>query len=52
MAAARQYATRGDGPILVRRESQVGHGARAVSRTVGLIADELGFLATHLGLAA
>jgi prolyl oligopeptidase len=51
MAAALQYATRGDGPILVRRESQVGHGARAVSRTVELIADELGFLAARLGLA-
>jgi prolyl oligopeptidase len=50
MAAALQYATRGAGPILLRREGQVGHGARAVSRTVGLVADELSFLAAHLGL--
>jgi prolyl oligopeptidase len=28
----------------------VGHGARAVSRTVGLAADQLGFLAAHTGL--
>ena len=50
MAAALQYATRGAGPILLRREGQVGHGARAVSRMVGLAADELSFLAAHLGL--
>ena len=38
MCAALQYATTGDletHPILLRRETDVGHGARSVSRTVG-----------------
>ncbi len=51
MAAALQYASRGTGPILLRREAEVGHGARAVSRSVGLLADQLAFLAAELGLA-
>lgn len=53
LAAALQAATSAparDRPILVRAEGQVGHGARAVSRSVTLGADELGFLAHHLGL--
>jgi prolyl oligopeptidase len=53
MCAALQHATsarRPDRPILLRRESQVGHGARAVSRSVGLSADTLAFLAFHTGL--
>ena len=53
MCAALQHATSArlpDRPILLRRESQVGHGARAVSRSVGLSADTLAFLAFHTGL--
>ncbi len=53
MCAALQYATaapRAERPVLLRRESQVGHGARAVSRTVGLSADTLAFLARYTGL--
>jgi prolyl oligopeptidase len=53
MCAALQHATAArlpDRPILLRRESQVGHGARAVSRSVGLSADTLAFLAFHTGL--
>jgi prolyl oligopeptidase len=45
-----QAATSGDRPIVLRRESDVGHGARAVSRTVDLSADTLAFLAAHTGL--
>ena len=37
-------------PILIRAEGQVGHGARAVSKSVELGADQLGFLAEMLGL--
>jgi prolyl oligopeptidase len=50
MCAALQHATRSDAPILIRRETDVGHGARSVSRTVGLAADQLAFLAAHTGL--
>ena len=52
-AAALQAATAADPdarPVLVRTEGQVGHGARSVSRSVALGADELGFLAHQLGL--
>jgi len=45
MAAALQHATAGDAPILVRREANVGHGNRAVSRSVELSADTLAFAA-------
>lgn len=51
MCAALQWATRGDGPILLREEEGVGHGARAASRSVALAADMLAFLAAHTGLA-
>ena len=54
MCAALQYATSArwpDRPILLRREAEVGHGARAVSRTVALSADTLAFLAFHTGLS-
>jgi prolyl oligopeptidase len=37
--------------VLLRSERDVGHGARSVSRTVGLSADVLGFLAAHTGLS-
>ena len=51
MCAAVQAATAADPatrPILLRAEGDVGHGARAVSRTVELAADQLGFLSAHL----
>jgi prolyl oligopeptidase len=54
MCAALQHATSArwpDHPVLLRRESDVGHGARAVSRSVALSADMLAFLALHTGLS-
>ncbi|MGP7996904.1 MAG: prolyl oligopeptidase family serine peptidase [Streptosporangiaceae bacterium] len=54
MCAALQYATPArwpDRPVLLRREAEVGHGARAVSRSVALSADTLAFLAVHTGLS-
>ena len=50
LAAALQHATTSEAPVVLRRETSVGHGARAVSRTVGLAADQLAFLAAHTGL--
>lgn len=50
MAAAMQAATSGTRPILFRRERDVGHGARATSRTVALTADALAFAARWTGL--
>ncbi len=53
MCAALQHATTArwpDRPILLRRESDVGHGARAVSRSASLAADTLAFLGFHTGL--
>ncbi len=53
LAAALQEASSADPaerPVVVRTEGQVGHGARSVSRSVALDADELGFLAAQLGL--
>jgi prolyl oligopeptidase len=52
LAAALQAATAGEAPVVLRRETAVGHGARAVSRTVGLAADQLAFLAAATGLTA
>ncbi|WP_063627920.1 prolyl oligopeptidase family serine peptidase [Actinospica robiniae] len=54
LAAALQHATAAepaDRPILVRREVNVGHSQRAVSRSIPLWADQLGFFAHQLGLA-
>jgi prolyl oligopeptidase len=54
MCAALQHATSARWPrrpILLRRESDVGHAARAVSRSVALSADVLAFLARHTGLS-
>jgi prolyl oligopeptidase len=51
LAAALQHATTSEAPVVLRRETSVGHGARAVSRTVGLAADQLAFLAAHTGLS-
>jgi prolyl oligopeptidase len=50
LAAALQYATAADRPILFRAERNVGHSARSVSRTIGLQVDVLTFLADQLGL--
>jgi prolyl oligopeptidase len=36
-------------PVLLRRESSAGHGARAVSRSVTVAADTLAFAAFHTG---
>jgi prolyl oligopeptidase len=54
MCAALQHATSAplaDRPVLLRREADVGHSSRSVSRSVALSADVLGFLAHHTGLA-
>ena len=51
--AALQHATAGDPdtrPVLIRRETDVGHAGRSVSRTVALSVDQLAFLAAHTGL--
>jgi prolyl oligopeptidase len=53
MCAALQHATGADAavrPVLLRREGNVGHGARAVSRTIGLSAETLAFAAAQTGL--
>jgi prolyl oligopeptidase len=51
LCAAMQHATSGDAPILIRREPNIGHAGRAVSRTVELDADRLAFFAAMLGSA-
>ncbi len=54
LAAALQAATSGDPherPVLVRRETGVGHGGRALSRTIALTVEQLQFVADHTGLA-
>jgi prolyl oligopeptidase len=53
MCAALQWATTSDPrrrPVLLRAEPKVGHGARAVSRSIDLAADQLAWLAGQLGL--
>ncbi len=50
MCAALQHATASDRPVLLRREKDVGHGARSLSRSVDLSADTLAFTACHTGL--
>jgi len=53
MCAALQHATAGDPatrPVLLRRETDVGHGARSVTRAIALGVDQLSFLAAHTGL--
>jgi prolyl oligopeptidase len=50
MCAALQHATSGSRPVLLRREGDVGHGARALSRTVALSVDTLTFAARWTGL--
>lgn len=48
--AALQHATSGTRPVVLRREGEVGHSARSVTRTATLAADGLAFLARHTGL--
>ncbi|WP_426595138.1 prolyl oligopeptidase family serine peptidase [Cellulomonas sp. McL0617] len=53
LAAALQAATIGDPathPILVRRETGVGHGGRSLSRTIGLSVEQLQFAGDRTGL--
>jgi prolyl oligopeptidase len=50
MCAALQYASVSERPVLLRAEDQVGHGARAVSRTAELAGDTLAFAARYTGL--
>ena len=53
LAAALQHATSapiGERPVLVRREHNVGHSARSVSRSVTLWVDEVSFMARQLGM--
>lgn len=47
MVAALQHASTG-GPILLRVDSLVGHGSRAVSKALDLSADRLAFVAASL----
>jgi prolyl oligopeptidase len=49
MCAALQH-TSGHGPVLLRYERGVGHGARALSHAIALVTDCLAFLADRLGL--
>ncbi len=51
MGAALQHATASGRPVLLRAESQVGHGQRAVSLTAALSGDCLAFVARETGLA-
>ncbi len=53
LTAALQAATSAapdERPVLIRRETGVGHGGRALSRTVGLTAEQLRFVADRTGL--
>ena len=54
MCAALQHSTtssdRDSHPVLVRLERDVGHGGRALSRSIELSADTLAFLAHQVGL--
>ena len=50
MCAATQHATSGDRPIVLRAESDVGHGARSTSRAVEESADIVAFTAHWTGL--
>lgn len=50
MCAALQWATSSDRPVLLRREADVGHGPRALSRAIDVAADALAFAAHHTGL--
>lgn len=51
LCAELQNSTSSPRPILIRAEAEVGHGARAVSKGVALVADELAFIAHSTGLS-
>jgi prolyl oligopeptidase len=51
MCAALQFASTSDRPILIRNETNVGHGGRAVSKAVDVTADGLAFTARWTGLS-
>jgi len=51
LCAALQHATtagRADRPVLLRRETKVGHGQRSVSRTIDLSVDTITFMSHQL----
>jgi prolyl oligopeptidase len=50
LCAALQFASSSDRPVLLRREADVGHGARSVSRSIELSVDTLAFAAARTGL--
>ena len=53
LCAAMQHATAAspdERPILIRRETDVGHSTRAKSRSIALMVDTLSFLASRTGL--
>jgi prolyl oligopeptidase len=50
MTAALQAASESGKPVLLRREKDVGHSARSLSRSVALSCDVLGFTAASTGL--
>ncbi|MBR7831355.1 S9 family peptidase [Actinospica sp. MGRD01-02] len=53
LAAALQHATSApipNRPVMLRREHNVGHSTRSISRSLTLWADELSFFARQLGL--
>jgi prolyl oligopeptidase len=50
MCAALQHSTTSGHPVLLRREADVGHGARSLTRSIELSADTLAFTATWTGL--
>ncbi len=52
LCAALQHATSSDRPVVIRRERNVGHSSRAVSRTIELAADRLAFFASELGIGS
>ncbi|HUS61138.1 MAG TPA: prolyl oligopeptidase family serine peptidase, partial [Acidimicrobiales bacterium] len=54
LCAALQWATSlpfEDAPIILRREREVGHGSRSVTRSIALSVDTVAFHADRLGLA-
>jgi prolyl oligopeptidase len=50
MCAALQHTSSSGKPVLLRGETGVGHGARALSRSVEVTADTYAFLAKYTGL--
>lgn len=50
MSAALQHSTTGTGPIVLRRDHNVGHSGRAMASAVELTGDVLAFMAAYTGL--